>query len=325
MNAYAREDPIGVFQDAGYVDTIDQYLEGAGYSFVFQGQSGYLDHALASPSLAAQISGVTEWHVNADEPIVLDYNTEFKTANQINTFYADDAYRSSDHDPVLVGIDLAGVAPTIAVSSGLSCTTSGGTFAVAVDDSEEGPNGLVLTLEGNTNTTLIPNANVVFGGSGANRTVAISAASKKSGTAVLTIGVSDGESTTTVTISVQVGTDANDTLTGTAGADLLLGGQGTDNLSGLGGADVLCGGTGNDTASGGEGNDALEGDKGNDNLSGGDGSDVLRGGVGNDSLSGGNNDDTLTGNAGADAFSGGAGTDTNTDVTPSQGDTWDGT
>ena len=79
---------------------------------MFQGQSGYLDHALASTSLAAQVSGVTEWHVNADEPIALDYNVEFKTPNQVNTFYADDAFRSSDHDPVLVGVDL-NASPTV--------------------------------------------------------------------------------------------------------------------------------------------------------------------------------------------------------------------
>ena len=58
------------------------------YSYVFDGQSGYLDHALANGSLVPQISGVTEWHINADEPIALDYNTNFKTANQVNTLYA---------------------------------------------------------------------------------------------------------------------------------------------------------------------------------------------------------------------------------------------
>jgi uncharacterized protein len=79
---------------------------------VFQGQSGYLDHALASPSLSGQVAGVTEWHINADEPIALDYNTEFKTPNQVNTFYAPDAYRSSDHDPVLVALTL-NAAPSV--------------------------------------------------------------------------------------------------------------------------------------------------------------------------------------------------------------------
>ena len=48
------------------------------YSFVFDGQSGELDHALATPSLAARVRGITPWHINADEPSVLDYNTELQ-------------------------------------------------------------------------------------------------------------------------------------------------------------------------------------------------------------------------------------------------------
>ncbi len=122
MNAYAKEDPITVFRNAGYVDTIDEHLEGEGYSFVFNGQSGYLDHALASPSLAAQVNGVTEWHINADEPIALDYNLEFKSAEHRRPASTTrDAYRSSDHDPVLVGLEMVSDAPTIAVTAGISC------------------------------------------------------------------------------------------------------------------------------------------------------------------------------------------------------------
>jgi predicted extracellular nuclease len=108
MNAYAREDPIDVFvrPDSGYTNLIEDFLGEDAYSFVFQGQSGYLDHALASPSLAAQVTGAAEWHINADEPVVLDYNTNFKSANHINTLYAPDQFRASDHDPLVVGIDL---------------------------------------------------------------------------------------------------------------------------------------------------------------------------------------------------------------------------
>jgi uncharacterized protein len=50
MNAYAKEDPITVFEGAGYTNTIADALGDEAYSFVFQGQSGYLDHALASPA-----------------------------------------------------------------------------------------------------------------------------------------------------------------------------------------------------------------------------------------------------------------------------------
>jgi hypothetical protein len=141
MNAYAQEDPISVFRDAGYVDTIDEFLGGDGYSFVFQGQSGYLDHALASPSLAGQVAGVTEWHINADEPIALDYNAEFKSPGQVASFYSDDAYRSSDHDPVLVGIDL-NAAPTVDAGGPYS-VVEGGSVPVSATGSD--PDGDTLS------------------------------------------------------------------------------------------------------------------------------------------------------------------------------------
>ena len=106
MNAYTFEDPIDVFTGAGYANLVRDHGGLAAYSYVFDGESGYLDHALATPSLAAKVTGVSDWHVNADEPIALDYNTEFKTAGQVSSFYDSGAYRSSDHDPVVVGISL---------------------------------------------------------------------------------------------------------------------------------------------------------------------------------------------------------------------------
>jgi hypothetical protein len=59
---------------------------------------------------------VSEWHINADEPSVLDYNTNFKSAGQITSLYTADAYRTSDHDPVIVGLNLDGQAPGLRLS-----------------------------------------------------------------------------------------------------------------------------------------------------------------------------------------------------------------
>ena len=70
------------------------------YSYVFEGQSGTLDYALASPSLTARVRGADEYHINADEPVVLDYNTEFNPPSM----YSPDGFRTADHDPVLAGI-----------------------------------------------------------------------------------------------------------------------------------------------------------------------------------------------------------------------------
>ena len=86
------------------------------YSFVFDGQLGYLDHALASEGLVDEITGATEWHINADEPDLLDYDMTFKQQAQ-DELYEPNEFRSSDHDPVRVGIDSCEeIAPTIDVS-----------------------------------------------------------------------------------------------------------------------------------------------------------------------------------------------------------------
>jgi hypothetical protein len=73
------------------------------YSYVFDGTAGYLDHALSTASVTAQLTDVAFWHINADEPSVIDYNTEFKTVD----LYQPHMFRASDHDPVVLGLNLA--------------------------------------------------------------------------------------------------------------------------------------------------------------------------------------------------------------------------
>jgi Ca2+-binding RTX toxin-like protein len=107
---------------------------------------------------------------------------------------------------------------------------------------------------------------------------------------------------------LQVGTDGNDTLTGSNYLhDILRGGAGNDSLSGNMGDDTLYGEAGNDTLLGGNDEDVLDGGEGSDYLSGSDGDDVLLGGAGNDTLYGGNNDDSLTGGLGNDYVDGNTG------------------
>ena len=106
LNAYAMEDPIVWLEAASYTDLVEQYVETDAYSYVFLGQAGYLDHALASSSMAGQVTDASIWHINADEPSVLDYNTEYKSAGQVISLYAADEYRASDHDPLIVDLEL---------------------------------------------------------------------------------------------------------------------------------------------------------------------------------------------------------------------------
>ncbi|MBI5963342.1 MAG: ExeM/NucH family extracellular endonuclease [Chloroflexi bacterium] len=111
LNSYAREDPIVAFESAGYTNLIYHFNNVDAYSYVFDGQWGYLDYAIASPSLLAQTAGVFDWHINADEPSILDYNTDYKTAGQVGSLYSAEPFRISDHDPVIVGLSLDTVAP----------------------------------------------------------------------------------------------------------------------------------------------------------------------------------------------------------------------
>ena len=218
--------------------------------------------------------------------------------------------------------------PTIAVVRGGSCAgeSNGGTMNLLVGDDESSAASLLLG-KSSSNTTLVPLANIVFGGSGANRTVSITAVPQKTAqNSVVTITVSDPDGgSSQVTITVFVGTSKKETINGSSGADLILGLNGDDTINAGSGNDLVCGGNGSGTVNAGDGDDTVDGGSGNDVILGGAGRDILIGGQGNDRLEGGEDDDTLTGGLGADFFSGGSGTDTATDLTPSQGDTKDGT
>ncbi len=107
LNAYSREDVLERFRDAGFVDLIHRYSGKSGSyrlsNYVFRGESGALDHALASRTLAGRITGAGIWSSNADEPRFLDYNENYKSPRLISLLQ-EDAFRSSDHDPVIVGL-----------------------------------------------------------------------------------------------------------------------------------------------------------------------------------------------------------------------------
>ena len=111
---------------------------------MFQGESGYLDHALATASMASQVTGVTEWHINPDEPTVLDYNVEFKSTNHVTTLYAPGPYRSSDHDPIVVGLSLGTQASDAANVQGTPEWTGGIRAKVAVNSMSGDASGRLL-------------------------------------------------------------------------------------------------------------------------------------------------------------------------------------
>ncbi len=106
------------------------------------------------------------------------------------------------------------------------------------------------------------------------------------------------------------GTAGANSLLGGAQNDVLLGGGGDDAIMGLGGDDLMVGGSGKDKLFGNGGNDTVYGDQGNDTLSGGTGNDFLIGGAGNDNLTGGSQNDHLNGGQGCDILTGGSDADT---------------
>jgi predicted extracellular nuclease len=121
MNSHGFEDPINVLTSAGMVNELERFERPNGivYSYVFDSLSASLDHTLASSSLDGQVAGVTPWHNNADEPDVIDYNTNGKSQD----LYVNNAYRASDHDPILVSLNLT--APVTDVTASFTVQRSG--------------------------------------------------------------------------------------------------------------------------------------------------------------------------------------------------------
>jgi predicted extracellular nuclease len=109
FNAYAQEDPIYDLISNGYVDQSGRF-EQLGYSYVFDGTAGRLDHAITTATLSPKVMGAVHWHIDADEGLAQDYNLEFKQPACATC--APDPYdgtvpfRASDHDPVLLGLSL---------------------------------------------------------------------------------------------------------------------------------------------------------------------------------------------------------------------------
>ncbi|WP_299963116.1 ExeM/NucH family extracellular endonuclease [uncultured Roseobacter sp.] len=110
MNAYAQEDPITALEDVGYTDIAYDALGEDAYSYVFDGQTGTLDYILGKGGILEDVTGVTEWHINADEADAVDYQLEIRNNAGTVTFGTrdpaifdgDTAARNSDHDPVIV-------------------------------------------------------------------------------------------------------------------------------------------------------------------------------------------------------------------------------
>nr|MBA2574743.1 ExeM/NucH family extracellular endonuclease [Nocardioidaceae bacterium] len=153
FNAYTQEDPIQVLRDAGFVN-LGEVLDPDRYSYVFNDMSGSLDHALATRALAEKVTDLAHWNINAVESFAYQYYGD-------PALYAPNPYRSSDHDPLVLGIDLAerchGLEPTIVGTEG--------------DDLLKGGTGVDVIMGLGGNDTILGGSNddVICGGAGDDR------------------------------------------------------------------------------------------------------------------------------------------------------------
>lgn len=156
FNSYARETPMATLTGGGYVDLIVDRLGPGAYSYLFDGQLGHLDYALANASLNAQVAGVAVWHINADEVPLLDYNDEIRDVGEPDydekpngsaltppraMFEPASPYRVSDHDPVVVGLfaDADQADLSIALTASPNPVAAGATLSYAVNVENLGP------------------------------------------------------------------------------------------------------------------------------------------------------------------------------------------
>jgi len=113
FNSYAKEDPINVLTGAGYVNQDDKAKNADGsakHSYLFGGLVGSLDHILASPAANAVVTGADIWNINSVESVALEYS---RHNNNVTDYYVPNQFRASDHDPVVVGLNLPPVPASV--------------------------------------------------------------------------------------------------------------------------------------------------------------------------------------------------------------------
>ena len=109
LNSYSQEDPLLALYNSGYsnLNTIFPAPKPS-FSYSHQGYLGNLDHGLVNKKLLTQVRSFDAWHINSVEDVLLDYNTE-KNGHEypaIDHYGEPDEKRSSDHDPLIIGIEL---------------------------------------------------------------------------------------------------------------------------------------------------------------------------------------------------------------------------
>ncbi len=196
FNAYTMEDPIQRLRDAGFVN-LGEVFDAGRYSYVYDEMSGSLDHALATKPLAEKVTDLVHWNINAVESYAYQYVGD-------PALYASNPYRSSDHDPLVLGLDLRAPRPEDYRCDGLVPTilgTNGGDLIEGTDGSD-----VIMALGGDDRVLGAQGTDTVCAGAGDDE-------------------VSGGNGD-----DVLFGGSGDDVLRGGNGADRLVGGLGNDQL-----------------------------------------------------------------------------------------------
>ncbi|QIX27014.1 ExeM/NucH family extracellular endonuclease [Nocardioides sp. JQ2195] len=99
FNSYSQEDPMQALYDAGFT-AVESDTEGES-TYSFSGLSGSLDHVLANDAALETVQGADIWNINSGESVAFEYS---RHNYNVTDFYEPNVYRSSDHDPEIVGI-----------------------------------------------------------------------------------------------------------------------------------------------------------------------------------------------------------------------------
>ncbi len=158
-----------------------------------------------STSYTALGSSGTEY-ARVNRTALATYDTNGQTAATVAQSTIASYSLTPNTPPTITGISAQSVAMNTATSA----------LAVTVGDAETAVASLTM-IGSSSNTTLVPNANIIFGGSGASRTVTVTPAQSQTGSATITVGVNDGQTTTNTTFTLTVtGTNTAPTISSIA-------------------------------------------------------------------------------------------------------------
>jgi len=92
---------VEVTQSYGFTNLVEHFQGDKAHSYTYSGELGSLDHALANKSLLRKVVATDDWHINSVESNMFEYSSGYTG----DLAKSENAYSSSDHDPVIIEID----------------------------------------------------------------------------------------------------------------------------------------------------------------------------------------------------------------------------